>query len=838
MRNDDPRLETLAAAIADGIPVDWETAESAASTAELRKLVRNMRAIANVAGVHKTIDPDESPTALASSSPVQDRPASAVEPIAHWGSYALLATLGHGTQGVVYRALDTRLGRDVALKLRTGNATAGAVLHEARLLARLRHPNIVTVFGADEVDGQVGLAMELIHGATLDEIVRRQGPMNAREAALIGLDLSRALAAVHNAGLLHRDIKAQNVMRESGGRYVLMDFGTGREFNAPGQQRAGTPLYLAPEVLAGGAATVQSEVYSLGVLLFFLVTGSFPVHASSLRALVDAHRSGGRRSLHELRGDLEPRYVEIVDKATSPDPAKRFASSSDLSGALAAVLVPEPSPPLPRPRPRWWMVLGGVALCLITAVAVWQFRPVSQNASFVGGNQKPTIAVLPFEDLSPGRDLQIVGEGISDLVITDLGERTDLSVIARTTARQFVGSRRMLDLARELNVDAVVEGSLAPVDDGLRASVRIMAATSGAVLSSRTFTVPRADLAAVEREVVKHVAEALRVRLDGRDRIQHLTDPQAMEAYFRGWSEYWRLSREGFREAYRLFEITTTRAPEFASGYSALAYVAFMLRNSYKEGGLTLEQIVQLAEQARRLDPASAQAAGVMGWLKFNAQWDWPGAEVLMREALDLNPSDAQARWMYAQLLMALNRLDAALEEARLALRLDPLNPARHSNVATVLYYARRYDDAFRESQQILAKDPNATVAHYGMARFLTAMGRHDEAVVLIKTSVNSKEPAVQAELARILVVAGRETEAVALLPLIHADYEAGRLSPDYYAFVQLALGNVDRAIELLQTALSRHSNTLLWINVDPRFDSLRSDVRFTEILRRLGLAS
>ena len=268
--------------------------------------------------------------------------------------------------------------------------------------------------------------------------------------------------------------------------------------------------------------------------------------------------------------------------------------------------------------------------------------------------------------------------------------------------------------------------------------------------------------------------------------------------------------------------------------------MTLQLEKSYRAfpPGEGLASALQSAQTAVALDPSDSLALAALGWTLFYGQWKWAEGEALLRRAVEANPSDAQARWMYAQLLMAENRLDAALEEARLVQRLDPLSLPRYSNIATVLYYQRRFEDAMRASDQLLARDPSATVGHFGRARFLTALGRHDEAVAMIRSGANVDEPPIRAELARILTVAGRDQDARALLPAINADYRAGRLAPDYYAYLKLARGEPEEALALLHQAVRERSPSVIWIQVDPRFDALHGRPEFLDVLRLIGLAS
>src|SRR4051812_1723247 len=273
------------------------------------------------------------------------RKTAAAPAIGSWAHLTLLERLGGGTFGEVYRAWDRHLEREVALKLlkdlqdATEDPQTSRIAREGRLLARVRHPNVITVYGVAVHDRRVGLWMELLRGQTLEQLLGTRGPLSAREAALVGIDLCRALAAIHAAGLLHRDIKAQNVIREDGGRIVLMDLGTGREIDGsvrhPLADMAGTPLYLAPEIFDGASASEATDLYSLGVLLFRLVTGSFPLRATTVEELTAGHAKSTGIRLRDARADLPTKFVSVIDRAIAKDPAGRYASA----GALEADLV-------------------------------------------------------------------------------------------------------------------------------------------------------------------------------------------------------------------------------------------------------------------------------------------------------------------------------------------------------------------------------------------------------------------------------------------------------------------------------------------------------------------
>jgi serine/threonine-protein kinase len=354
MTADPTRLDSLVASFADGWPQDWDAICALALDERTRRAASSLRTIAAIADSHRGATPpasasgsDERPARAPSKGPPppdwkSPRP-GAIPTLGEWGRFVLLKKLGEGAYGEVYQAHDTQLDREVALKLlkhRRSTADPGhRLLREARMLARVRHPNVASVYGAGEHDGRAGMWMELVRGVNLEELLRSRGPMSACEAALVGIDVCRALAAVHAAGVVHRDVKASNVMREVGGRIVLADFGAG---SGPGlrhrRQLAGTPLYLAPEVLGGSEATVRSDLYSLGVVLFRMVTASYPRRTAHVADMLDPSAPCVTASLRDLRPDLPDAFVAAVELALAAQPADRPPSAGAFRSTLGLVL--------------------------------------------------------------------------------------------------------------------------------------------------------------------------------------------------------------------------------------------------------------------------------------------------------------------------------------------------------------------------------------------------------------------------------------------------------------------------------------------------------------------
>ncbi|HET9299034.1 MAG TPA: serine/threonine-protein kinase, partial [Candidatus Polarisedimenticolaceae bacterium] len=353
--------EALAVQIADGTPVDWDEAARGAVDA---RILHQLRLVESISRVHRSFSGD-------APSPLETHQAP---PPARWGPLELREKLGEGAYGEVYRAFDSRLEREVALKLLKGNSAEA--LREGRLLAKMRHPNVVAVHGAEVHEGRTGLWMELIRGRSLEQTLRQSGPLGPREAALVGIDLCRALAAVHGAGVLHRDVKGENVLREEGGRILLADFGAGLDRRTEaegGRSLSGTPYYMAPELFAGSPASERADLYALGVLLYRLVTASFPVQAATWEELHQKHARHEATLLRDKRSDLPEAFVAAVERATAWDPATRFATAGQMEQALAATLgAPAPTVPV-APRKTFLVPILLASILVVAGIVLVSF---------------------------------------------------------------------------------------------------------------------------------------------------------------------------------------------------------------------------------------------------------------------------------------------------------------------------------------------------------------------------------------------------------------------------------------------------------------------------------
>ncbi len=896
------RLLELAASVADGVAeIDWNDLEASVQDDDDRRLLEDLRVLAGVAELHRSRlplqDGDYEPgTAGAPGFPqpprarvvgrigpaLSDTDAPTIEervlpppskrPLEHWGHLELIEQIGQGSFGNVYRARDTRLDRDVALKLlRKGRQTtelAEKILHEGRILARVRHRNVVTVFGAEERDGRVGLWMEYIRGRTLEQLLRSTGPFGAREAALIGQELCRALAAVHKAGLVHRDIKAQNVMREEGGRLVLMDFGAGQYVHAVAARSGrltGTPLYLAPELMRGGDATVQSDIYSLGVLLFHLVTAQYPVNASSLDDLRTAHLEGRRFRLHDARPDLADDFARVVERATHPDASRRYASAGALQEALArslgldstitvdrealaaAAAASAPTPVPARGRRawsfRWWQIAGpGFALgAVLVALLAWLApRPPEvtlQRAAAV----TPVVAIRPAQ-VSPKFD------PVTFLVASNLDRRLRASSELRVTSPDAVAAindatRSTASIMAALQTDAVIE--LMPVQrqqDGYRGNVRVVMA--GALPISLPTVGPTIDLDALADALASALAPHLRIDPEALHSPRHAAaargNPEALELFARGLRLIATESPEGIAQACQAFKSSTDADPEFAAGYARWAQC---LLTQYRNGAIAPAVAFENARWAATLalarDPDNADARAAVADLYAEELHDWGRAESEFLDALARDGSNVFARSRYAMLLAGRGRTTEAVEQMVEARRSAPLASSLKGYLAMGLHYAGRDEEALQAFKELRAVDVGLESALVGQCRILPVVGKYDEALTTCRQLLTERKGRDAFSEAQIAVALGRRGDhelSDRQLAKLQARYDAAapgeRANLAFFlATAYAGLEQTDKVIPWLEIAARGKSSRLAYLRVDPRFTNVRSDPRWARIL-------
>ena len=826
-------IDDLADAILDGSPIDWAAAESSSDgTAQL--LVGQLRVLAAVADLHRRYPPAPSPRSQI--PPFRVQPKGADAPVM-WSHLRLVERIGRGAFGEVYRAWDTRLDREVALKL----LRASAIIHEGRLLARVRHPNVVTIYGAEQLADRIGLWMEFVRGQTLEQILDDRQVVSAKEAVDITLELCGAITAVHGAGLLHRDIKAHNVMRAEDGRIVLMDFGTGRELiDDASSDLAGTPLYLAPEVLQGQRATVRSDIYSLGVLLYRLVVGSYPVQARTVREVRRAHERGERTAVQTARPDVPPKLARVIERAIDPFPERRYQSADAVAADLKALQ--------PRQRLVRLAYAAGLALAAILAVGVgWEVAgrqvgsyrtPSALLASFAGLSnigavnvspaERPIIAVLPLQNLSAEPDSDYFVDGLTDEIIRNLAVIKGLEVKSRTSSFAFKGKRRDLrDVGQQLGVNLVVEGSILRSGSKLRINAQLVSIAGDVPLWAERYDRELKDVFAIQDEISRAIVNKLRLTL-GRGQRRYETNLEAYELYLKGHALAVRRGTVNAQKAAELFDQVIERDPAFAPAYAGLAdaYAFMSMEIQGIPSETALSRMRPAAVKALEIDPLLAEAHAAMGLL-HSRERDWKRAQTSFQRAIELNPTLTRTYTNYVtSTLIPLGRVDDAARLLEGALQADPLSLDVRRELAMVQIIAGRYEEAIANVERVRAVDPDFPFADLFLARALTFAGRLPEALRLWDGSKAVARPRFW--MAHAYVMAGRRAEVEKIAAA--ADH------PLHLAIIHAALGDDDRALLELDRAADILPQRVGLMMMYPEMASLRGDTRFAAIRRKLGL--
>lgn len=839
MTSSESRLAQLAAAIMDGTAVDWTAAESG-PVGTRPPYIEHLKVVAALAGVHRSA-PEMTPHRVGPE---------------RWGHLRLLACIGHSAFGEVYRAWDTRLDREVALKLlpadrASGNLDLSSIIHEGQMLARVRHPNVATIYGAEQIGDRIGLWMEFVRGRTLGQMLS-ENVFTAAETARIGGEICRAVAAVHGAGVLHRDIKAHNVMLADDGRVVLMDFGTGRELaDAQATDLAGTPLYLAPEVFAGQPATVQSDIYSLGVLLFHLVSGAYPVHARTTKGLRAAHERNARTALHTACPGVPPSLARVIDRAIDPRPEHRYQNADAMAAGLAAVN---------RRPPRVSLIHAmGVAAGLILVIAVgWEVlgRQVGSSrtssallARAAGWNsvgtpnvspvEQPVIAVLPFKNLSVEPESDDFVDGLTDEIIRNLAVIQGLQVRSSTSSFTFKDKPRALrDVGEQLGANLVLEGSVLRSGNKLRINAALIQVAGDRPLWSDRFDRELKDIFAIQDEISRVIVNKLRLTL-GRGQRRYDANVEAYELYLKGRALVGRRGIPSLEKAADLFQQVLAKDPAFAPAHAGLANAYALM--SAPTASLPFETAHSIlrpaAVKALELDPLLADAHAAMGWV-YSRERDWANAEKAFQRAIELNPSLTQTYTSFAiSTLQPLGKLDEALRILQVALRNDPLSLDVQREIGRVQLLAGRYGEAIDTLERVLAVEPRFPFVEMHLARALMLAGRLAEAVALLEKldgrhlgRFKAPQTARQVPwLAQVYVMTGRRADAETLVA-------ANQDSPASLAIIYAALGDKDRSFEALERMAVVQPHHVLPILMNPEMAGLRGDPRLAALRERFGL--
>jgi serine/threonine-protein kinase len=744
------------------------------------------------------------------------------ETISH---YEILEKVAEGGMGVVYKGRDRRLGRLVALKFlgadtQCSRESVERFLHEARAISQLNHPNIATIYDVGEEGGHRFLAFEYLPGGTLRAKVREASNgvrLSVRQILSYGRQIGEGLSHAHRHGIIHRDVKSENALLTEEGTVKLTDFGValvaGRESKpAGGSSTAGTAAYMSPEQAQGLEVDVRSDVFSFGVLLFELATGRVPFHDRQEAVILYDIVHTKEPSLSQFRQDLPAGLQPIVSKALEKDPDERYQSVDEIVKDIRALSESLRTPVTRREPLR---------------------RP------------DPTIAVLPFVDMSPQKDQDFFCDGVTEEIINALTGVKGLKVVSRTSAFQFKGQPYDIrEIGQQLGVQTVLEGSVRKAGNRLRITVQHINVSDGYHLWSQRYDREMEDVFAIQDEIAQAVVDQLRHTMEAEQpqavARKQTTNVGAYECYLQGRFFLNQRTQEALSKSLECFRSATQKDPQYTLAFAGLAEAYILLAaGSYLEEPQeeTLAKARQAAERALELDPDCAEAHVSMGLVLFRADWNFQGAEREYLRALEINEGYASGHHHYAMLLAMTMRFDEAITQIERARELDPLALIISTAVGRIYYFAERYDDAIAQCKRTIALDPEFANAYFDLSITYAQAGRFEEAEKSVEKLIGLTENRVRELifLCRLEAAKGNRDKALGYYADLQEVSKTQRVSAFVWAVLEVGLGEADRAMERLRQACEERDPPLLYIQCEHLWDRLRSRPDFHELIRKMG---
>ncbi len=766
------------------------------------------------------------------------------------GAYEIRAPIGAGGMGEVYRAFDDRLEREVALKFLSAAVLADeqarrSIREEALALSRLNHPHICTVFEIGETGGQTYIAMEYVEGRTLIDLVRHEGGLPIEAAGLYAAQIAGALAHAHERGVLHRDLKSSNVIITPDGRAKVLDFGLAmrvRESVADESthtmtqagQVSGTLAYMAPEVLRGQPADARSDLWALGVTLYEMLCGKLPFAGQTPFALVSAIQ-------HEEPDLLPPRvsagFRAVVQRCLAKEPGRRYRAAREVQAALEATQSDAASLTLERTRRNKlgrWALAGALTVVVLVGGLLWEhFRRASGPARI------RSVAVLPLANFSHDPEQEFFADGMTEQLITDLSKIRALRVISRTSVMQYKGTQKQLPaIARELNVDAVVEGSVMRVGDRVRITAQLVQAASEQHLWAESYDRDLRDVLSLQGEVARNIAAEIRITLtpDEQARLTgRQVDPEVYQLYLRGQFYANQDSEKPRREAIEFFQQAIKKNDRFAPAYAGLALAYSSLASTYAPPHEVMPKAKAAAVRALDLDETLSEAHTALANVHLFYDYDWTGAEKELKRAIELNPSSAAAHDLYGNYFTALKQFEQGLAEGRRAHDLDPLSLLIVGDVLNTLIDARRFDEAIAECRKALEREPNFATAHMVMGLALAEKRQFPEALAAMRKAYQiDPNPTLSLMLAQVQAASGNRVEAEKLVLQVEEMAKRRYVCDFEIAQVYTVLGEKDQAFRWLNLGKKQQCDCLVWLQAEPWMDPLRIDPRYSELVKRV----
>jgi serine/threonine protein kinase/Flp pilus assembly protein TadD len=758
------------------------------------------------------------------------------ERIAH---YEIVSQIGEGGMGEVYLAKDTRLNRNVALKILPQNLTAdqsrlARFKQEAQAASALNHPNIITIYEIREYDGTHLIATEFVEGETLREKVSRENS-ELNEILDIAVQVASALSVAHSAGVVHRDIKPENIMCRPDGIVKLLDFGLAKlarsdeakpldvstqKLTNPGMV-IGTVNYMSPEQARGAQVDRRTDIWSLGVCLYEMLARELPFSGKTINHTLVAIMEQKPLPLLKTNPAVSAELERIVAKLLEKEPGNRYQTATELLADLHE------------------LQRNAAAKSSLSETT----RPApSKMATDEIGQTVSSIAVLPFLTLGLTREEEYLGVGLADALITQLSQTQKLSVRPTSAVRSFTDAGRdALKIGKKLTVGAVLEGNLQKAGERLRVTVQLINVGRGETLWADKFNVRYTDFFEVQDQIAEQVTRALLLQLNTSEQTQinkRFTENNAAYLEYLKGRHFWeKRDIESLHRAVGHFRKAIDLDPTFALAFVGLsdAYCMLGVWAEFPQDEI-FPRAKAAALRALGIDEKLADAHASLGRIYSVYEWKWAAAENAYLTAIRLNPSCMNAHSWLAKVYVLKHRFDEAIEESRVAQTLDPLSPQPETSLCAAHFYARRYRQAVENYRKVLRMHPDFVPALFGLGMSLAEIGEFDEAIEMQKMAVGlaKNHPLIEAYLAKTFAYSENREKALEYLEKFKS-LKVGLL--DYHiAAIYARLDEKEKAFEYLESAFAASDRELSGLSIEPEFDNLRGEPRFDEMLRRIGL--
>ena len=781
------------------------------------------------------------------------------------GPYEILAPIGAGGMGEVYRARDERLKREVAIKVLAASFSTDPdrlrrFEQEAQAAGALNHPNITAVYDIGRHEGAPYVVQELLEGETLRSRLAGE-TFSPRRAIGYALQIAHGLAAAHEKGIVHRDLKPENVFVTKDGRVKILDFGLAKLVPMPGEGAApdshlpttagdtepgvvlGTLGYMAPEQVRGKPADPRSDIFSFGAILYEMLSGERAFRGDSAADTMSAILTRDPPDLSATNRSIPPGLDRVVRHCLEKSPEERFQSARDLAFGLESLSdVGGPAtagkavPAVGPSRTRILALAGAVAVVLLVVGGVAWMRS--------RGKPIDSVAVLPFVNGSRDPDAEYLSDGITESIINSLSRLSELRVTARSTVFRYKGrDEDPRKIGRELNVRAVVSGRVVERGEMLSIQAELVDAGSGSQIWGDRYERKVTDILAVQDEIAQGISEKLRLRLTGEEK-QQLTkrstvDIEAYQLYLKGRYAWEKRAEDSIRKSFEYFQQAIDKDPGYALAYAGLAdSYAVLSAYSALSPAEAFTRARAAARRALELDPDLAQAHATLGLAFGNYDHDWPAAESEYKKAIALDPNYATAHHWYGLLLTAVGRFDEAVAQLRRAAELDPFSVIIQCNLSRPFLGTRQFDRAVEESLKAVALDPRSGVGHLYAGNAYVAANRIREAVAEYETVARllGRTPYGLTALGRAQALSGRREEALATVEEMKALSAQRYVSPAFIAMVLRHVGDKDHLLDWWEKACDDRSFETMFLKVDPANDDIRDDPRFAVLLRKANL--